>query len=69
MIKWQKLIDNFIKNGINPNQLALLSGCMTQDICDLMNEVTIEPPFSTGLKLLDIHLDYFPTKHNFIIED
>lgn len=68
MINWPQLIQNFQDTGIGVNELATISGCMAQDVCDLINEITLEPPFSTGIKLIDIHSDYFPKKHPFLLE-
>ena len=69
MIDWQQLIQNFHNTGIGVTELASISGCMAKDVCDLVNEITLEPPFSTGVKLIDTHSDYFPHKHKLLLEE
>ena len=69
LIDWQQLIQNFHDTGIGVTELASISGCMAKDVCDIINEITLEPPFSTGVKLIDTHSDYFPHKHPFLLEE
>ena len=69
MIDWHQLINNFQNSGVGVNELATMSGCLAQDICYIVQDIYNEPPFSTGIKLLDIHSDYFPHKHKSLWEE
>ena len=69
MIDWHKLIDNLQWAGIGVTTAAGLAGVPAEHIAQLVKGQADEPPFSTGLKLIDLHLDACPGKHMEILED
>lgn len=69
MIDWPMLINNFQKSSIGVNRLATEAGVPSKHLSDIVTGSSLEPPFSTAIKILDIHHDYFPDLHEKLTED
>lgn len=69
MIDWQRAIKNLQETGIGVTQAASMAQVPSLHLVDIVRGRAIEPPFSTGLKLLDLHLDACPGKHIKLIEE
>lgn len=69
MIDWSALVANFQKAHIGVADLANIAAVTQGEIADLLHGRTVEPVFSSGLKLLDAHLDRFPDKHKQLLEE
>jgi hypothetical protein len=63
MIDWQTVLLN-LRNRYKPlAQVAAEVGADEGTLCRLARGDTCEPKFSTGVKLLDLHLDNCPMLH------
>jgi hypothetical protein len=69
MIDWPLLIHHFQKASIGVNRLATEAGVPGKHLTDIVTGSLLEPPFSTGMKILDLHHDYFPNLHHKLTED
>lgn len=69
MIDWHKLIDNLQWAGIGVTKAAGLAGVPAEHIAKVVRGEMHEPYFTTGVKLIDLHLDACPGKHMEILED
>lgn len=69
MIDWKQLVENLQWVGLGVTQAAALAGVPAIHVADLAKGKADEPPFSTGLKLLDLHLDACPGKHQTLLEE
>lgn len=69
MIDWTALITNLQRKNIGVTKAAALAGVPAIHVADLAKGKADEPPFSTGLKLLDLHLDACPGKHKNLLDE
>ncbi|MEY2681171.1 MAG: hypothetical protein RL661_1402 [Pseudomonadota bacterium] len=69
MIDWRQLIENLQWVGLGVTKAAGMAGVPACHLSDIVRGKAEEPPFSTGLKLLDLHLDACPGKHAKLIEE
>ena len=69
MIDWSALVANFQRAHIGVADLANIASVTQREIADLLHGRILEPAFSSGLKLLDAHLDRFPEKHQQLLEE
>jgi len=63
MIDWQQLATNIQNSGYALSRAAKLVHCDPQHIRRLARGEVIEPRWSTGLRLLDLHFDLCPERH------
>ena len=68
MIDWRKVTQNLSKRGIGMTQAATVAGIPAGQLSSLWTGRALEPPFSVGVKLLDLHFDRCPDLHNDILE-
>jgi hypothetical protein len=69
MIEWTRLLENLQWVGVGVTQAATMAGVPAAHLSDLVKGKVEEPPFSTGIKLLDLHLDACPNKHKALLEE
>lgn len=68
-IDWLLLVKNLASRGIGVTQAATLAQVPANHIADLLHENTLEPPFSVGHALLDLHLDFCPNQHDQLLQE
>jgi hypothetical protein len=69
MIDWYQLIENLQWAGLGVTRAATMAGVPAAHLSDIARRRVEEPPFSTGVKLLDLHLDACPGKHKELLEE
>jgi len=69
MIDWYQLIENLQWAGLGVTRAATMAGVPASHLSDIARRRVEEPPFSTGVKLLDLHLDACPGKHKELLEE
>lgn len=69
MINWNQLLENLQWAGLGITQAATFAGVPASHLSDIAKGKVEEPPFSTGIKLLDLHLDACPNKHKQLLEE
>jgi hypothetical protein len=69
MINWPQLIENLQWAGLGVTRAATMAGVPAAHLSDIARRRVEEPPFSTGVKLLDLHLDACPGKHKELLEE
>ncbi|RLA58486.1 MAG: hypothetical protein DRQ78_11960 [Epsilonproteobacteria bacterium] len=62
-INWQVLSNNLLENH-SEKELIYLTGMAVTSMRRMIKGNGTEPPFRIGLKLLNMHYDEFPDKHN-----
>lgn len=68
MINWRRVVSNLSKRGLGMTQVATAAGIPASHLQGLWRGEVLEPPFSVGLKLLDLHLDRCPEYHDDILD-
>lgn len=68
-INWLQVLENLQWVGIGVTQAASLAGVPASHLADIAKKKVEEPPFSTGLKLLDLHHDACFQKHSQLLEE
>jgi len=63
MIDWQSITLHLRSSRGSMKNLARLVDSCPQTISRLERGETVEPKFSIGVKLLDLHSDDFPEQH------
>ena len=66
-IDWRTLLRNLQRRGLGARDIANRALVPAADVAALLNRHSLEPPFSTGLKLLDLHHDICPEQHTTIV--
>jgi len=69
MINWNLLLENLQWAGLGVTRAATMAGVPAAHLSDITRRRVLEPPFSTGVKLLDLHLDACPGKHKELLEE
>ena len=64
-IKWQQMISNLRGTGLSYIEISMLTGFTSAEVA-LMHSGEYEPPYLPIIKLLDLHLDACPTRHNMV---
>jgi predicted transcriptional regulator len=64
-IKWQQMISNLRVAGLSYIEISMLTGFTSAEIAQ-MHKGDYEPPYLQIIKLLDLHLDACPTRHNMV---
>ena len=69
VINWQKVCLNIRGRYKNLSDVAKEVGSDWQHLNRLARGEVKEPKFSVGVKLLDIHYDYCPDRHEGVMND
>lgn len=64
-IKWRQIISNLRVHGLSYVEISMLTGFTCAEVIKMHNG-DYEPPYLAIIKLLDLHLDACPTRHNMV---
>lgn len=62
-IDWRKLLSNLASRNIGIRDVANITMTPAQTLAELSKRKMTEPPFSVGIRLLDLHYDRCPDLH------
>jgi hypothetical protein len=68
MIDWTALITNLQRKNIGVTKAASMAQVPAGIVADLARQRLLEPPFSVGVRLLDLHSDIAPERHNELLD-